>query len=87
MAIPVKRKVRVIEATYSKEADSIVMIGECSEGRLRHQIHSSCFNFGGLDKEIEMTKTASMMIGKPLMMVFDPDLMDKIKDGVPIKYR
>ena len=86
MAIPVKRKVRIIEATYNKESDSIVMIGECAEGRLRHQIHSNCFNFGNLDKETEMKKTAEMMIGKPIMMVFDPDLMDKIKDGVSIKY-
>jgi len=86
MATPVKKQVRVISAEYVKDADSIVIIGECEHGKLRHQIHSGCFNFGNKDKETEMKKTAEMMIGKKIFMVFDPDLLGKIKDHVSIKY-
>jgi len=86
MAIPIKKKVKVLEADYSKDADSIVIIGECENGRLRHQMHSSCFTFGNRDKETEMKKTAEMMIGKTIWMVFDTELDGKIKDHVRLKY-
>jgi hypothetical protein len=86
MAIPVKKKVKVLEADYVADADSILIIGECSEGRLRHQIHSSCFTFGNKDKVAEMKKTAQLMIGKTLFMVFDVELNGKIKDHAKLKY-
>jgi hypothetical protein len=86
MATSVKRKVQVMDAEYVKDVDSIVIFGECSDGRLRHQIHSSCFNFGDRDKTEEMKKTAKMMIGKNITMVFDPDLLEKIKDHAKLKY-
>ena len=86
MAIPIKKKVKVLEADYVRDADSILIIGECSEGRLRNQIHSSCFAFGSKDKEAEMKKLAYLMIGKTITMVFDPELDGKIKDKIKIKY-
>lgn len=86
MSIPVKRKIRVIKAQYIPETDSILLIGECSEGRIRHQINSSAFSFGARNKEEEMEKTARLMVGKMINIVFDPDLQDKIKDHYPLKY-
>jgi glyoxylase-like metal-dependent hydrolase (beta-lactamase superfamily II) len=32
------------------------LAGECENGRLRHQIHSSCFTFGNKNKEEEILK-------------------------------
>lgn len=86
MAIPVKRKVKVVEAEYVAEADSILLVGECEDGKLRNQIHSSCFTFGDKNKEEEMKKLAQLMIGKKITMVFDTELNDKIKDHHPLKY-
>lgn len=89
MAIPVKRKIKVLEAGYVKEAQSILIIGECSEGRLRTHIHRNCFSYGArteeeIEKELE--KTAKMMIGKTIEMVFDTELNGKMKDHVSLKY-
>jgi len=86
MAEPVKRKVKILKADYVKEADCILVVGECEQGRLRHQIHSSCFSFGDKDVEAEMKKTAELMIGKTIWMVFDPDLPEKIKDQSELNY-
>ena len=87
--MPVKRKIKVLEARYIKEAGSIAIIGECQEGKMTNQIHKSCFSFGDrteeqIDKEME--KTADMMLGKEIYMVFDPQLDNKIKDKYPLKY-
>ena len=87
MAIPIKKKVKVLEADYIKEADAILIIGECENGRLRHQIHSSCFTgFENKNKEEEMKNTAKLMIGKTIFMVFDTELDGKIKDHEKLKY-
>ena len=86
MAIPVKKDVKVLEAKYVSDADSILIIGECDEGKLRHQINSTCFTFGDKDKVEEMEKTAELMIGKTISMVFDTDLEGKIKDHYSLKY-
>ena len=86
MSRPVKRQINVISAKYVEEADSILIIGECDEGRLRHQIHSSCFTFGNRDVKTEMEKTAKLMVGKKVWMVFDTDLMDKISVGESLEY-
>lgn len=86
MAVPVTKKIRVLEAAYIKEVDSIVLIGECDQGRVRNQIHSSCFLFGNKNKEEEMKKTASLMVGKKINMVFDTELDGKIKDHYKLKY-
>ena len=86
MAIPVKKLVHVLEAKYVIEADSIIILGSCDEGEFRHQINSSCFRFGDLDRVKEMTKTAELMVGKTITMIFDPDLDGKIKDHYALKY-
>ena len=41
---------------------------------------------GNKNKEEEMKKTAKLMIGRTIDMVFDPDLNGKIKDHIKIKY-
>ena len=86
MGKPVKRQILVLDAKYVEKADCILIVGECEEGRLRHQIHSSCFSFGSLDKETEMAKTAELMIGKKIWMVFDTELNGKIKDNTELEY-
>jgi len=70
----VQRKVKVLKADYVEEADSILIVGECAEGKFRNQLHSSLFTFGNLDKVTEMKKTAALMEGKMINLVFDPDL-------------
>jgi len=89
MSIPVKRKVKVLEAGYVEEAQAILIVGECSEGRMRTQIHRNCFLYGDRtepDIKIELEKTAKMMIGKTIEMVFDTELDGKIKDHASLKY-
>lgn len=86
MSEPLKKKVRVLEAKYVKEADSIILMGEIDGGKIRHQISSSCFSFGDKNVEKEMTILANLMIGKYLYLVCDTDIDGKIKDHVNIKY-
>ena len=86
MAFPIKRTITVKEAKYVKEADSIILVGICEEGQIRHQIHSNAFYFGNKNKEVEMQKTAELMIGKKINIVFDTELNEKIKDRYPLKY-
>jgi hypothetical protein len=86
MTEPVKRKVKVIDARYVEEADSILITGECAEGRFKQQIHSSCFTFGNKDKKTEMIATAELLCGKFIYVVFDKDLNKKIEDHYPLKY-
>jgi hypothetical protein len=78
----VTKKIKVLEAEYVRDAESIVVIGECSEGKMRAQINKSSFDFGRRSKDeidYEMEKTAYMMIGKSINMVFDEDLEKKKK--------
>jgi len=78
----VRKPVKVINAKYVEETKSILILGECDEGRLTHQIHRSLFSFGNRsEKEIvkELNKTADMMKGKTITMEFDPN--DISKDG------
>lgn len=86
---PVKKKIKVLEATYVKEADSIAIVGECGEGTIKTQIHKSAFSFGArTEKEIdyEMAKTAYMMKNKIINLVFDPELDLKIQDKQRLNY-
>ena len=82
----VKKPVKVIEAEYVTEADAILMICECDKGQLRHQIHSSAFEFGGRDKVTEMIKTAELFVGSTIEAVFDDKLEDKIAKKKPLDY-
>jgi len=89
MSEPVKKKVKVLKAKYVKEAESIAIVGECDQGRLIHQIHKSAFSFGNRSEaEItrEMEKTAAMMVGKCINIVYDPDLNGRIEDHIALKY-
>jgi hypothetical protein len=86
MATPVKRKLKILEAKYVDEADSILIVGECQEGRFRQQIHSSCFSFGNKNVKTEMITTAELMLGKTIYVVFDSELEGKIKDKHKLKY-
>jgi len=87
MTEPVKKEVLVKEAKYYSGDDAITFIGECDLGEVRHQIHSSSFTFGNKDKVVEMKKLAELLVGKKISVVFDPDLEDKIKNNVNIRYK
>ena len=86
MSEPTKLTIRVTEAEYVDEAESILLVGEYEQGQLRHQLHKSMFDFSGKNPKTEMEKTAKMMIGKLINIVYDPDLDGKIGDHVSIKY-
>ena len=86
MNVPVKKQVKVIEAKYVADADSILIVGECEDGKFSNQINSSCFKFGNKDRAVEMQKTAELMIGKSIYMVFDTELEQKIKSHSSINY-
>jgi hypothetical protein len=83
---PVKRKVKVLKAEWVKDAESILILGECQEGRFRQQIHKDCFTFGDKDVATEMKKLADLMVGKSIYMVFDPNLDSKIEKDLPLNY-
>jgi hypothetical protein len=82
----VSKKIKVLKAQYVEETDSILLLGQCEEGVFRQQIHSSVFYFGNKNKKKEMEKTAELMIGKTINMVFDPQLDNKINNNETLKY-
>jgi len=87
MSNPVEREIKVLEAEYVPEAQSILIIGECQEGRLRTQINRNCFSYGNrTEEEIvqELDKTASMMVGKNIKMVFADDIDIEGKNKVTL---
>jgi hypothetical protein len=86
MSAPIKKLVKVLEAKYVEDADSILIVGECEDGKFNNQINSSCFTFGNKDRVIEMKKTAELMVGKSIYMVFDTELDQKIESHSPINY-
>ena len=86
---PVTKKIKVLTAKYVKDAESIAILGECEEGEIKTQISNSCFSFGSrTPKEIdhEMEKTAKLMVGKYINLVFDEDLNKKISFGEGLDY-
>jgi len=89
MAEAVTRNVFILEAEYSDEAKSIIILGECQEGKFRNQIHRNCFTYGDRpESEIikELKKTAEMMVGRRINIVFDPDLDERIETNGPLNY-
>lgn len=79
MASPVNKRVKVLEAKYVEDAESILILAECEEGQLRTQIHKSSFSFGErTPSEItyEMHKTAALMEGKTLNLLFTDTIDD-----------
>jgi len=86
---PVIKTIKVLEAQYVKEADSIVILGEGDGGKLRTQINKACFSFGKrTEKEIdyEMEKTAHLLVGKKINLAFDEELEAKIQCGNRLSY-
>jgi len=89
MSEPVKRKIKVTNAEYVDEAESILIQGIYEQGLLRHQIHKDCFSYGDRSEEdikAELIKTAEMMLGKEIVIVYDEDLDAKIEEKYPLKY-
>jgi hypothetical protein len=87
---PVVRKIKVLEAKYVKEAESIIILGEGEEGKLRTQINKACFSFGRRTEEeidYEMEKTAHLLVGKHINLAFDEELDAKIQCGNRLNYR
>jgi len=86
---PVKKKIQVLKAEYVKEAQSIAILGECSEGGVKTQIHKSSFDQNGRSDEemdYEMEKLAHLMVGKNISLVFDGELEKKIECGQRLSY-
>ena len=86
---PVIRAIKVLEAEYVKEAESIIILGESKDGKLRTQINNGCFSFGKRTEEeidYEMEKTAHLLIGKTINLAFDEELDAKIQCGNNLKY-
>jgi hypothetical protein len=78
----VLKKIKVLEAKYIKEAESIAIVGQCSDGNIKTQIGKSSFDFGKRSEQeidYEMEKTAHLMEGKLINMVFDDELDKKIE--------
>jgi hypothetical protein len=86
---PTKKKIKVLRAEYVKDCESIVILGECGEGQMRTQINKSSFSFGARTEaeiDYEMEKTASLMVGKEINLVFDAELEQKIDCGQRLNY-
>jgi hypothetical protein len=87
---PVTRKIKILKAEYVKDAESIAILGECSEGQVKTQINKSSFSFGArttAEIDYEMEKTAHLMVGKEINLVFDAELENKIDCGQGLNYR
>jgi len=87
---PVSKSIHILKAEYVKEAESILLLGLDSDlGVIRTQIHKSDFYYGDRTEsqiDCELIKTAELLIGKKLNLVFDSELDEKIKNNVPLKY-
>jgi len=86
---PVQKRIKVLRAEYVKDCESIVILGECGDGQMRTQINKSSFSFGSRTEaeiDYEMEKTASMMVGKEIRLVFDAELEEKIDCGQRLNY-
>ena len=86
---PVKKKIKILKAEYVKSCESIAILGECSDGQIKTQINKSSFSFGSRTEEeidYEMEKTAHLMEGKEIYLVFDAELEDKIDCGQRLHY-
>jgi len=92
-----KIKARLIDAEYIKEAQSVLLLLECEQGRFRSQIHRNAIaSFGNRTEDDivrEMEKYVDILkytyLGKEnkfIYAVFDPDLNNKIKDHAKLKY-
>jgi len=92
-----KVKAKLIDAEYIKEAQSILMLLECEQGRFRSQIHRNAIASFGNRTEEEIVKEMEKYVdilkytykgkeNKFINAVFDPDLNEKIKDHAKLNY-
>lgn len=92
MSDTIKRKVKVLNAEYIPEVDSVLILGECQEGRFRQQILAnnllrSIYGSTYVDIPYE-TRVAGLIAfaeglkkrAEPFIMEFDPSL-DKAGDN------
>lgn len=86
---PIKKPIKVLRAEYIKDCESIAILGECDQGRVKTQINKSSFSFGkrtNVEIDYEMEKTAYLLVGKTINIVFDEELENKIDCGQRLVY-
>jgi hypothetical protein len=87
---PVRKRVLVIGATYMEDKKGIFIVGECDEGSFEHLIdRDSLATFGDRSEEEiveEMHKTADLMEGKQIWLIFDPSAQKKLDNGEDLDY-
>ena len=86
MSVPVKRTLNVLSAKYVSDAKSVLIVGECEEGRFRTQIYRDALIPGGIQEGLPekdvgklFTSFAKDIVGKELTIVFDPDVTERMK--------
>lgn len=94
MSEPTKIKAKLVDATYVKDARSVLLLLECDNGRFTAQMHrNKIATFGNRSEEeieIEMNKYIEILkcsyIDKYITAIFDTELDGKIKDHYKLKY-
>lgn len=92
MAIPVKKRFKILDADYVHEAESMLLYGELPEGPLRTQVPVSSLTKVDLSRLTTEEKILALKIfaedlkGKTVDFVFDPDLDKRLKANDPLKY-
>lgn len=96
MPDPKKVKARLLDATYVKEAQSVLLLLECDQGRFQSQIpRDRIASYGDRTEEeieIELVKYIDILkytyVGKDKFInaIFDTELDGKIKDHYRLKY-
>ena len=96
MAEPTKVKAKVLDASYIKEAGSVLMLLECEQGQFRTQIHrDQIATFGTrteeeiekeMHKYVDILKYSYVGKNKYITAIFDTELDKKIKDKYKLKY-
>ena len=96
MPEPTKVKTRLLDAKYIKDAQSVLMILECEQGRFRSQVNSnSIASFGNrteseivkeMEKYVEILRHTYIGKDKFINAIFDTELNEKINDNDRISY-
>jgi hypothetical protein len=91
MATPVKKKIKVLDATYMEDKKGVFLSCECDEGDFYHMLDRDALGTFGTRSEDEITeemcKTAELMVNKTMWLVFDPEAEDKIQNGEVLSYK
>jgi hypothetical protein len=96
MAEPRKVKARLLDARYIKDAQSVLMILECEQGRFRSQVNRNTIaSFGNrteseiekeMERYVEILKYAYVGKEKFINAIFDTELNEKMNDNDRISY-